>query len=75
MAEVFVLGGGTPTPTGFRPVSPKTVNHQTPPPNHGPQFQAKFGVSEEEADGTGDLLVRGTRPTPSPPHSRRPSNR
>ena len=30
MAEVFVLGGGTPTPTEFRPGSPKTVNHQTP---------------------------------------------
>ena len=30
MTEVFVLGGGTPTPTEFRPGSPKTVNHQTP---------------------------------------------
>ena len=30
MAEVFVLGGGTPTPTEFRPGSPKTVNHRTP---------------------------------------------
>ena len=30
MAEVFVLRGGTPTPTEFRPGSPKTVNHRTP---------------------------------------------
>ena len=30
MAEVFVLGGGKPTPTEFRPGGPKTVNHQAP---------------------------------------------
>ena len=29
MAEVFVLGGGKPTPTEFRPGGPKTVNHRT----------------------------------------------
>ena len=29
MAEVFVLGGGKPTPTEFRPGGPKTLNHRT----------------------------------------------
>jgi hypothetical protein len=60
MAEVFVLGGGTPTPTEFRPGSPKTVNHQTPNPrNHVPKFQAKFGVPEEEPHRPLQRLVDG----------------
>jgi len=64
MAEVFVLGGGTPTPTEFRPGSPKTVNHQTRyPRNHVPKFQAKFGVAEEEVHGPRDTR----KPPGSPP--------
>ena len=38
MAEVFVLGGGKPTPTEFRPGGPKTVNHQAP---KSPQSHSK----------------------------------
>ena len=38
MAEAFVLGGGKPTPTEFRPGGPKTVNHRTPNP---PQSRSK----------------------------------
>ena len=31
----------------------ETPNHQTQNPgNHSPEFQAKFGVAEEEADGS-----------------------
>ena len=37
MAEVFVLGGGTPTPTEFRPRNPR---------NNRPKFQAEFQVGE-----------------------------
>ena len=38
MAEVFVLGGGKPTPTEFRPGGPKTVNHPT---QKSPQSRSK----------------------------------
>ena len=49
MAEVFVLGGGTPTPTEFRPGGPKPlIIEPRNPRNHVPKFQAKFGVAEEE---------------------------
>ena len=55
MAEVFVLGGGTPTPTGFRPVSPKTVNHQTPPPItvHSSELSSVFRKKKPTAQGIG----------------------